>query len=264
MPTVEVLGIAQDAGVPHLGCDCSSCVQARTADGKPRYASAIVLHDDGTFLFDATPDIRFQLPKIPDSVFLTHAHLGHLSGVLFFGVEAADTDRIPVYATDGLGTVIRENAPLNLLLEQDNLQINTISDGSDIELNNATVTAYRVPHRESLETGTLGYVIEGPVRSLLYLTDIDEWTAPTRELVEQVDIALVDGTFWNTEELNRSDDVPHPYIEDSVEILDSKKTDIYFTHLNHTNPVLDTESQQLEQLSNAGFHIAEQGATFGL
>ncbi|WP_435349095.1 MBL fold metallo-hydrolase [Haloarchaeobius sp. HRN-SO-5] len=264
MPTLEVLGTAQDAGVPHIGCRCDRCNRARSDDGRPRYASAVLLRDGGEYLFDATPDIRFQVETVPDGVFLTHAHLGHLPGLLFFGREAANADRTPVYATDGMATVIRKNAPLNLLVEQDNVDLQTLTHESAVTLGESTVACHHVDHRESLSTGTLAYEIRGPDRSLLYMTDIDEWSPATRELVKRVDVALVDGTFWSQHELDRSEDVPHPYVERSVEVLDPDQTDVYFTHMNHTNPLLDADSEAARRLREAGFDVLGRGATFEL
>lgn len=263
MPTIEVLGTAQDAGVPHLGCGCDRCAAARSG-GRRRYASSLLLRDDGEFLFDATPDLRFQVETVPDGVFLTHAHLGHVPGLLFFGREAVDADAVPVYATSGLSDVVRSNAPFSLLVADDNVELRPTDPGSRVSLGSTTVTGYSVPHRESLPTGTLAYVIDGPETSVLYMSDIDAWSERTRELVREVDVALVDGTFWSREELGRVDDVPHPTIRDSIETLDPTDTRICFTHCNHTNPVLDAESAARKRLEQAGFEVLTRGDTFEL
>ncbi len=264
MPTVEVLGTAQDAGVPHIGCHCDQCESARTKEGQQRYAAAVLLSDGGNYLFDATPDIRFQVTTVPDGVFLTHAHLGHLPGLLFFGQEAANTERTPVYATEGLNDVIRNAPPLNLLIEQDNLTLNDLAPRATVVLDAVNVESRPVEHRESLPTGTFAYVMDGPERSLLYMTDIDEWDPTTRRLVEEVDIALVDGTFWSEDELERTEEVPHPYVKDSIRELDAEQTEIYFTHLNHTNPLLDRESEEYDRLKAAGFDTVSAGTKFEL
>lgn len=264
MPTVEVIGTAQDAGVPHIGCHCDHCESARTSEEQQRYATAVLLSDGGEYLFDATPDIRFQISTVPDGVFLTHAHLGHLPGLLFFGQEAANAERTPVYAAEGLNDVIRNSPPLNLLIKQDNLTLNDFSSHASVEFNDVRVESHSVEHRESLPTDTLAYMIEGPNRSLLYMTDIDEWNPTTQQLVEQADIALVDGTFWSESELKRTEEVPHPYVKDSIRKLDPERTEIYFTHLNHTNPLLNRNSSEYDRIKNAGFDIASSGTKFKL
>lgn len=264
MPTVEVLGISQDAGVPQIGCRCEQCNAARSSDGQKRYATSLLLSDDGKYLFDATPDIQFQIATIPDGVFLTHAHLGHLPGLLFFGQEAANADRIPVYLTEGLADVIRNSPPLNILVENNNLTLEHLAPHATVVLGDVTIEGRPVKHRESLPTNTFAYMIEGPERSLLYMTDIDEWSTATQQLVTQADIALVDGTFWSEDEISRTGEVPHPYVRESIDKLDSERTDIYFTHLNHSNPLLNRESEEYTQVRGAGFDIVSAGTTFEL
>ena len=49
-------------------------------------------------LFEATPDLPYQLNYLdkkifkkfllPESVFITHAHIGHYTGLMYFGREA--------------------------------------------------------------------------------------------------------------------------------------------------------------------------------
>jgi pyrroloquinoline quinone biosynthesis protein B len=264
MATVEILGVAQDAGVPHLGCRCGTCASARANPERRRYASAIRLDDGGRYLFDATPDVRFQLATVPDGVFLTHAHLGHLPGLLYFGQESVATDELPVYATPGLKDVIREEAPHRLLVEQQHVDLQPVTDQTTVPLETATVTAIQVPHRESLPTKTLAYRIDGQHASLLYMTDIDTLTPHAESLIRDVDVALLDGTFWNENEIDRVEEVPHPTVESSIAALDDVSTDVFFTHLNHTNPLLDPDSDARETLESTGFRIAERGHTFEL
>ena len=58
----------------------------------------------------------------------------------------------------------------------------------------------------------------------------------------EVDIALIDGTFWSSDELSGrfQHEVPHPPVSQTLEMLGSKNQgdpDIFFIHLNHTNPL---------------------------
>jgi pyrroloquinoline quinone biosynthesis protein B len=264
MATIEVLGTAQDAGIPHVGCDCRNCTAARDGSTPARYVSSILLRDGGAFVFDATPDLRFQLSSVPDGFFLTHAHLGHLPGLLYFGPEAVDTDHLPVYCTDALATVVSDNAPFSLLVERGNVEVEPIDPRSPVSLETTTVTAHRVSHRDELSTGTVAYSIETAETSLLYMTDIDEWSASEVTLVRDADVALVDGTFWSPDEIDRVDDVPHPPVTESIERLRHVATDVYFTHLNHTNPLVAAGSAEARQLEDAGFELLEAGTRIEL
>ena len=86
MVEVVLLGSAQDGGVPQVGCDC--CI-----DLEQRYPVSIGLTDadGGKHLFEATRHLGDQLRiwgcNSVDSVFLTHAHIGHVDGLGLFGKE---------------------------------------------------------------------------------------------------------------------------------------------------------------------------------
>lgn len=261
---VRVLGNVQDGGVPHLGCSCGVCERARTDPAKQKYASSLLLTGDSTrYLIDATPDIRFQLRgDAINGVFLTHEHLGHLPGLLYFGTEALDTAQLPVYCTPQLAAFIRTNEPFAQLVDRGQITLTTIQPDSTTGIAGGTVGMYEVPHR-NVHAETVAYRVAGD-RSLLYMSDVDTWTDQSRRLVADADIALVDGCFWDSDELDRFEAVPHPAITHSMDVLDPAETDIYFTHLNHTNPVLEPESGERQQVEARGFHVAEQGDAFSL
>lgn len=261
---VRVLGTVQDGGVPHLGCSCELCERARTTPARQKYASSVLLiADSARYLIDATPDVRFHLRgESIDGVFLTHEHLGHLPGLLYFGTEALDTTRLPVYCTPQLAAFIETNEPFAQLVDREQITLMTIQPGSAIDIVGGTVAMYEVPHR-NVHAETVAYRVAGD-RSLLYMSDVDTWTDRTRRLVADADIALVDGCFWDSDELDRFEAVPHPAITHSMDVLDPAETDIYFTHLNHTNPVLKPESGERQQVEARGFHVAEQGDVFSL
>ena len=86
MVTVTLLGSAQDGGVPQVGCNC--CI-----DLEERYPVSIGLTDaeGGNHLFEATRHLGQQLriwgTNKVDSLFLTHAHFGHVDGLGLFGKE---------------------------------------------------------------------------------------------------------------------------------------------------------------------------------
>lgn len=258
---IRVAGRAQDAGVPHLGCRCEVCERARGDPAERMYASSLVLDGAGDrHLVDATPDLRFQVPGDRlDGVFLTHAHLGHASGLLQFGTEALDADGLPVYCTDPVASFVEGNAPFRLLVERGQVDLVRTPPGEPVRVGDATVEPRAVEHRGI--TDTVAYLIEGD-RSVLYMSDLDAWTPDAIALVAAADVALIDGTFFRKDELDRHGDVPHPAIVDSMERIDPAATETYFTHLNHTNPVLRPGSEARRAVRDRGFGIARRGATF--
>jgi len=88
--------------------------------------------------------------------------------------------------------------------------------------------------------------------------------------VASVDVALLDGTFWSSDELpGRSmEDIPHPLMTQSMDVLqevvDQGATRIIFTHLNNSNPALDDDGSQQAEAVQRGFGIAREGMRFSL
>ena len=62
--------------------------------------------------------------------------------------------------------------------------------------------------------------------------------------------------------------VPHPFIVESLSLFESlEPTDrdkVHFIHFNHTNPVLDSESDAAKRVRASGFNTAYQGQLFSL
>ena len=287
---VKVVGTAQDGGIPHIGCFCSNCQRAWKEPQFSRLISSLALFDlieNKTILVDATPDIRAQTKMVrefmdpkkkkkrfwPDGVLLTHAHIGHYTGLMFYGYEAQSTDQLPVYCSERMKGFLAQNGPWSQLVDQKNIVTKTINPENLLSLtSNISILAFQVPHRDEY-TDTLGFKIMGPKRSLLYIPDIQNWKTWDRSIVDEiqkVDIALLDGTFYSPEELPSRDvsSIGHPFISDSMLILrniaQDSKTQIYFTHLNHSNLALDPDGDARKTMKKETFDLAEEGMEFSL
>ena len=62
-----VLGIAQDAGIPHLGCTQTLCQSIREGKRKPERVASLGLLNRAlgkVYLFDATPDFPSQVQSL--------------------------------------------------------------------------------------------------------------------------------------------------------------------------------------------------------
>ncbi len=123
------------------------------------------------------------------------------------------------------------------------------------------------------------FIVRGAIKSLLFLTDHDTWDetlavhncSTIRELLDKlnVDIAFIDGTFWSEDELagRNQATVPHPPVLQTLKMLGKKKQgdpDIIFTHLNHTNPLYNRDSEQYAEVERLGWSVAHQGQRFTL
>jgi pyrroloquinoline quinone biosynthesis protein B len=278
---IVVLGVAQDAGYPQLGCSKECC--KAVFDGKEikkRVVSfALVNNTDSTFhLFEATPDITAQLTTLqshlskknitPSSVFLTHAHMGHYTGLMYFGREAMNSSSIPVYTLPRLDSFLRSNGPWSQLTALNNIELRKLKADSAVSLSSTIkVTALTVPHRDEFSE-TAGFIIQTQNKKLLFIPDIDKWSKWGKNivaLIQQVDYALLDATFYKDGELpNRNmSEVPHPFVQESMELFKklstTDKQKIYFIHFNHTNPLLKTKSTAADEVRQKGFNIATEG-----
>lgn len=281
-PFVRVLGTVQDGGLPHAACRCDRCERARRDPGQRRLVASLALvlpSSDRIFLFDASPDLDEQLDRLQnvrraasgrvdrspvDGIFLTHAHIGHYLGLAFFGYEAIHSRDVAVITTPRTATFLRTNGPWSQLVRLGNIVLQELSPGASRHLGDGiSVTAVSVPHRDEY-SDTVAFEIRGPNRRLLYLPDTDSWTAwtkPLREVLRDIDIALLDGTFFSAQELpDRSvDSIGHPLIRQTLELLEEPVREgvleVYFTHLNHSNPALDPDSQERHEIETKGFRV---------
>ncbi len=287
---VKVLGTAQDGGIPHLGCSCPNCERARRSPQHARLIASLAvadLADKTLFLIDATPDIRPQLDialrifgpdppplrRILAGVVLTHAHIGHYTGLMFFGYEALSTDRLPVFCSTRMADFLAANGPWSQLIRLENIELHPLAPDKEIRLTERiSVTPCLVPHRDEF-SDTFGFTFAGPRGKLLYIPDIDSWEAwekPLRMELEEADFALLDGTFFSSGELPGRDmaAIGHPTIEASLELLkdlpEQKKDSVFFTHLNHSNAALDPEGEARKLVEGAGFALASRDQTFFL
>lgn len=285
-PQVMVLGTTQDAGSPQLGCTKECC---KTLFAKPdlnRQVVALGVFDPTTsssYLFEATPHITQQLrflkdqyvysEDLPKAVFITHAHIGHYTGLMFFGKEALNAKNLPVYAMPKMNHFLQQNGPWDQLVKQQNILIQPLVNQEPITLNEAlSVTPILVPHRDEYSE-TVGYIIKGPSKQLLFIPDIDKWekwSQNINSLIERVDYALIDATFFDAAEINHRpiSEIPHPFVIESMDrfklMLPKDKQKIHFIHFNHTNPLLNAHSEATKQVVKAGFNVAYRGQRFTL
>jgi pyrroloquinoline quinone biosynthesis protein B len=294
-PFLRVLGTAQDGGLPHAACSCDRCAAARRDPALARRVASlgVVLPASGqVFLIDATPDLPEQLEALADvrrpaagrvdrspvdGVLLTHAHMGHYLGLAWFGYEAVNTQGLPVWCTPRMAAFLRGNGPWSLLVSRGNVELRELdpaagADGS-VELGDGvTVRAVPAPHRDEY-TDTVGFLVRGPRTAVFYVPDTDSWAAwgeRLDEVLAEVDVALVDGTFYSRDELpdREVSEIGHPLITDSLErfgeAVRAGRLRVVFTHLNHSNPALDPDGPERRAIERAGFRVLEDGEEIGL
>jgi pyrroloquinoline quinone biosynthesis protein B len=275
-PFVVVLGTLQDGGSPHMGCQ-KDCCKTINPDKKVVSLGLIDPISKKKFLFEASPDfvsqtnflnglLPFSGEKTPDGIFITHAHMGHYAGLMFLGREAMNSKTVPVYAMPKMKSFLENNGPWSQLVTLKNIQLNPLSEGKWENISpSLKVKPILVPHRDEFSE-TVGFIIEGPHKKLLFIPDIDKWEkwrSDIVSLIKEVDHALIDGTFYSAAEVGNRNiaEIPHPLVQESMQLFDSlpakEKEKIIFIHFNHTNPLLNEQSEEARLVKSKGFRIAE-------
>lgn len=280
--SLVVLGTVQDAGSPHIACKKECCELLFTFPDPLRKVVSLGIIDydsDKSFVIEASPDFPVQLKmiksrtnneekEIPDGIFLTHAHIGHYTGLMYLGREATNANMVPVYVMPRMKNFLETNGPWNQLVSLKNIELNEMNADSTVQLTlNLKIIPFLVPHRDEYSE-TVGYLIKGAEKSAAFIPDIDKWEKWDRsitDLIQSVDYAFLDATFYSGDELNTRDisEIPHPFIIESMELFDTLSTEekkkIHFIHFNHTNPVLKSSSEETKLVRKAGFNISQLG-----
>ena len=280
-PYVVILGIAQDGGAPHAACEKICCIDKWQDPNLHNKVSSIGIVDpvsNEVWMIDATPDFAEQLYLLTNNnkrelkgIFLTHAHIGHYTGLIHLGREVMGAKSTVVNVMPKMESFLRNNGPWSQLVDLKNISLTGLSDNQKVQLNSRlSIVPFKVPHRDEFSE-TVGFRIEGPSKSLVFIPDIDKWSkwqTDIIDIVENSDYSLLDGTFYDINELPGRDmsQIPHPFIVETMKLFkqSNKKDSIYFIHLNHSNPALDKSSDEFQNIINNGFNISQRGNKLNL
>lgn len=274
-----LLGAAQDAGVPQIGCTCDRCRRAHLDPARRQYVVSLGLvhHPSAQFwIIDATPDFREQVALLQRlapgcrlaGVLLSHAHMGHYTGLIQLGREAWNTRRMLVYASPRMAAFVMRNQPWLQLARFGNIAIHLSPPDQPIPLApGLSVTPLAVPHRDEW-SDTMAYRIHGPARSLFYCPDIDDWDRwpyGLSRMLAEVDVALLDGAFFSADEIPGRNiaEIPHPLAPDTAKRATGAACDVHLIHLNHTNPLWDAGPERA-WLAERGVGVGATGQRWRL
>ena len=282
-PYLYVLGVAQDAGYPQAGCYQQHCLPGWADPRLERGATAVALIDpkaSKTYLFEATPHMPRQLYQLEQQaegyalsgVFLTHAHIGHYAGLMFFGHESMGANNVPVFAMPRMTDYLRSNGPWSQLVAYSNISLQPLAHNKTEKFAGVEVTPFLVPHRDEFSE-TVGYSIQGPEKTAVFIPDINKWSVWDRdiaEVIKTIDYALVDATFFGAGELPGRDmsKIPHPLVIETmaalVDLGPEQRKKVWFIHMNHTNPLLNPQSKEALLVRAAGYNIATESTRLNL
>ncbi len=286
---IVVLGTAQDGGAPQLGHD-EDPAWKDPALRRTATSIALVERDEaGTvthrWLIEATPDLREQLYRLDrvapptsranaglDGVFLTHAHMGHYTGLMFFGHEVIGAKGLKTWAMPRMSQYLSANGPWSQLVAYDNIALQPLVPEAAVKLGAFSVTPIVVPHRQEYSE-VVGFRIEGPGKKALFIPDIDRWedwdkasgvAGKIEAELKGVDRAYLDGTFWNDGELPGRDmsKIPHPMIRTSLDrfkgLARGEREKVRFIHLNWSNPARFAGTEARKAIEAEGMGVAQE------
>jgi len=286
---IKVLGTAQDGGYPQPNCDCKNCVKALNNKDLVRHPASLGILDKKnkeSYLIDPTFRLFEQLNMLNKTaaendfpkdhlkgIFITHAHMGHYPGLLYFGKEVINSNKLDVYTSKKFKDFLNNNQPWKLLIDNNNIDVQTFEFDYEINLSDILkIIPIEIPHRQEL-SDTAGFIIKGRKKSVFYLPDIDSWKTfvdKFNEISSKSDLLFIDGTFYSKSELmeirgRNIKDVPHPPIKETITLLKNgvlkqNNSKIYFTHFNHTNKILENDFKH--NLKIEGINFLKDGDVF--
>ncbi len=296
---IRVLGSAAGGGFPQWNCNCDNChrIRHQQMKGTPRSQSSIAISSDNQnwLLFNTSPDIRAQLEAFPaiqpkqgkrdtgiKAIMLIDSQIDHSSGLLFlregqpldvYCSEMAKQDLstgFPIFKMlDDYCTIKHHAIPLN----GDSIEIPIIKDIRIFPHALKSKAPPYSPHRNNPHEGdNIGVVIEqiSTGKKLYYAPGLGEIEPHVKTAMQQADCLMVDGTFWQDDEMiqagvshKRAKEIGHlPQSGDGgmIEVLNKIATPRkILIHINNTNPILDEESDQRRILDKANIEVAFDG-----
>ena len=281
-PYIVVLGIAQDGGAPHAGCIDICCKDLWSNNSYEKVSSLGIVDPNSkkSWIIDATPDFAEQYHILTqehntklEGIFLTHAHMGHYSGLLQLGREVMGAKNIPVFCMPKMKKFLSINAPWNQLIKFKNIILKELINDIELKLSNQLfIEPFLVPHRDEFSE-TVGFKIMGTKNSVIFIPDIDKWNKWDQDIfkvIQHTSIAFIDGTFYSQNEIPHRDmsEIPHPFINETMELLYSLKSihknKVHFIHLNHSNPAIKEKNAASNIIKSKQFKIAREGQVFDL
>ena len=294
----KLLGTAAGGGIPQWNCSCTICDTCRQEPKliPPRFQLQAIVSggDKGWFLLNASPDLRFQIEANPElhpsslhgrrsspiqGIVLTSADLDQVMGLLLL----REFQPLNVYATALVRSVLEANSFFGMLKRIPNqLTWVEIIPEMPFALGNSGVVCTPIPlagdlpyyarSMNSAQPGqsSLGLLLESDNRRLAYTPSVPEITEDLIAVYNSCDTILIDGTFWNNNELSETHagtplaraigHVPMSGDDGSIVLLSGLRTPRkIFIHINNTNPVLDPRSQEYKAVVAAGWQIGYDG-----
>lgn len=298
---LRVLGSAAGGGFPQWNCTCRQCQAVRIGDSRyqARTQSSVALSRDAKTwaLINASPDLLTQfkahLPPNPSAharksgvggVVLMDAQVDHVTGLVMLRENAQP---IELHATPEVLSDLSGGFPiLPLLSHYCGVQTHVIDLANpsirwpwlpDARLALQPLPSKPPPYsrwRENPRPGdNLGLLMINELsgKSAFYAPGLGQMTEQTWQSLSSADIVLVDGTFWDDDEMiqqglgqKTAQAMGHLALSGSTGLLKTLSelpaaTRKILIHINNSNPILCADSPQRHQLDQLGVEVAYDG-----
>jgi pyrroloquinoline quinone biosynthesis protein B len=301
---IRILGSAAGGGFPQWNCNCAGCQAVRRGDQgvEARTQSSLAIRglSGDWFLVNASPDVRQQLERLRDGipnsvrsspiagVLLSDAEIDHTAGLMILRESA---EPLQVYGTETVRQALTEGfSLLRVLKDYCGVKWSVVEPGSIINLGSNGESSLEVeafllpgtPPKYMRSVAVVGdWVVGFTFRDRLngsivtYAPALAELTPSILTRFESSDCILVDGTFWQNDELLKLGTSTRtaltmghlPLSGDDGSLISLSKLACarkIFIHINNTNPILIPNSPERQMVEAAGMEVGYDGLTIEL
>jgi len=304
---IRVLGSSAGGAFPQWNCNCRNCdgVRRGTVNARPRTQSSIAVTVNGNdwALINASPDVLSQIRATPElqparaardtgiaAIVLMDAQIDHITGLLML----REGRPLPLHCTASVWNDLGNGLNLpGVLSHYCGMQWHPIhipapsadaastrpfalpglDDVRFIPLPLLSKAPPYSPHRAAGQRDdNIGLLIENlkTGKSLFYAPGLGVVEAHIDAAMRRADCVLVDGTFWEGDEMIRLSlsqktaadlgHLPQSGPGGMIEWLDrvGERRKILI-HINNTNPILDEDSEQRAILARHRIEVAHDG-----
>ena len=296
---IRILGSAAGGGFPQWNCNCAGCQATRSGGVHQRSQSSLAVRDSSGdwFLVNASPDVRQQLERLRDlspssirsspiaGVLLSDAEIDHTAGLT---ILRESNEPLQIYGTNTVRQALTEGfSLLRVLKDYCGVEWSAIEPGSVVNIateSSLEVEAFSLPgtppkYMPSATQGdwVVGFTFRDRISGGIatYAPALAELTPSIIARFESSDCILVDGTFWQDDELVKLGMSTRTALTMGHLPLSGESGSLHrlsklspsrkiFTHINNTNPILIDNSPERRIVEAAGMEVGYDGLTIEL
>lgn len=238
-----LLGTGPASPIPRIYCNCRVCDDARKPNSKSarRRSSALLFANGKHILFDAGPDVLYQLERAKthcvDAVFFTHAHNDAVGG--FFDLDdilRKQKHPATLYVEDGTWKRIAHDIAGSKIW----LKVKRIETGKAVTVFDTRITPFRVEHSATPDFPTLGYRIAD---KLVYASDVKRVPESSERFIAGANSAVLDGCFWFGTHFPT-----HLNAQETIALADRLRVkNLYLTQISHNYPLYAKAVHEIQE-----------------